>query len=953
PAGGVCQSAARHGASDPCSSVDDDADVDGVGDVLDNCPGIPNPPSLPGPIVQRDSDGDGLGDACDPAASADDDYNGIPDDIVTFRGSIKCRTLPLARFAILATSYQDLDGDHDVYPDTGETGRVTVTIQEGTFFLGTAPALTDARFTLVSSDPDVDCITQPTLSVPLINKGGVVTLGSLDPLQPGFTFRASDTLQTTLALQPATVDLCLSVIANESLGTASPVCFSLKADLDLPAGPQVFVPGPDGMAGTADDGTIFETFDVDRDGDGLFTVNDTFRRMDGGTGVNEHGSYLRGSAGGSAPGTVAGIACGGFRTPAQGNAGCILDPDYPMDWHLHCPPGATSCPNAESGTCAGGCVYDTPADGRKALSVPNSLHMGAHFDLGQATAGDTTHFRALQAFVSAPINLVMFPRAGTDDLQLSMFHIADLIAAGQGIGLGTQCEDCADVQIQIDADPDPAVDDWGAWDKLVPYQNVYDFQMGSFTQYSAGYYCRFTPSDTGPAPPAPRGIHETMCFPSGAWAWCGSVLGTTPATTNRCPGPGFLDPSGLGVWVETKFSLAGFLGQRIRVRWIGSTWMFDATAESYYQEGGGWATTGQDDGWWLDNIKFTGALEGQYSLFPDLAPPPGTGCLAECNPAAGDGGTNVVVKVTDPAGNPIDGLATVAVAGQAIRVSAADSTLPGGCSLGMPQFQFFRDGVLVQDWSAKFYFLDAPERQASYRVLMRCSSDFACTSLVGAAVDLPVYSGDGGDVTFGVKTAAGVLDRSLGLTYDGAGGTTTLNWSGPLQSADVYRGAIGSGIPTGRLIVGDGSYWQLDALDCVLPDAPGTAAPGGGWNGTSGPLGQAEDPDPPAGFATFYVVTPQPASGVPLSALGCAAPGLCSAGTCELGGGPCNASGGTCGGCLRIACNSAAQDRGEQAFCPHGGICLDADPAAPAAQCPASGDPRKVVRQVDAADFCP
>jgi len=121
----------------------------------------------------------------------------------------------------------------------------------------------------------------------------------------------------------------------------------------------------------------------------------------------------------------------------------------------------------------------------------------------------------------------------------------------------------------------------------------------------------------------------------------------------------------------------------------------------------------------------------------------------------------------------------------------------------------------------------------------------------------------------------------------------------------------------------------------------------------AGPLGQAEDPDPAAGFATFYVVTPQPASGVPLSALGCAAPGLCSAGTCELGGGPCNASGGTCGECLRIACNSAAQDRREQEFCPHGGICLDADPAAPAAQCPAGGDPRKVVRQVDAADFCP
>src|SRR6185369_7741807 len=169
------------------------------------------------------------------------------------------------------------------------------------------------------------------------------------------------------------------------------------------------------------------------------------------------------------------------------------------DWHLHCPPGVTTCPNTESGSCVGGCFYQTPANGRKALSVPNSLHMGAHFDLTNYQNGDTTHLRALQAFVSAPINLAIFPRAG--DLELSMFHIADLIAAGRGVSSGssTQCADCADVQIQVDANPDPAVDDWGPWDKLVPFQNGYDHQMGAYSQFSPGYYCRFTPIDTGSA----------------------------------------------------------------------------------------------------------------------------------------------------------------------------------------------------------------------------------------------------------------------------------------------------------------------------------------------------------------------------------------------------------------------------------------------------------------------
>src|SRR6185295_3426446 len=157
---------------------------------------------------------------------------------------------------------------------------------------------------------------------------------------------------------------------------------------------------------------------------------------------------------------------------------------------------------------------------------PNSMHMGAHFDLGQASAGDTTHFRALEAFVSAPINLALFPRPG--DLDLSMYHIADLVHAPD-FSASTQCVDCGDVQVQVDLDPYPDSDVWGAWDKLVPYQNGYDYQMGSYSQFSAGYYCRFTPIDTGTAPPAPRGVHETMCFPQGAWAFCGTVNGTIPS----------------------------------------------------------------------------------------------------------------------------------------------------------------------------------------------------------------------------------------------------------------------------------------------------------------------------------------------------------------------------------------------------------------------------------------
>ena len=53
----------------PGSFTISDSDGDGIEDIWDNCPSVPNP-------VQTDTDDDGDGNACD----ADDDNDGMPDD---------------------------------------------------------------------------------------------------------------------------------------------------------------------------------------------------------------------------------------------------------------------------------------------------------------------------------------------------------------------------------------------------------------------------------------------------------------------------------------------------------------------------------------------------------------------------------------------------------------------------------------------------------------------------------------------------------------------------------------------------------------------------------------------------------------------------------------------------------------------------------------------------------
>ena len=806
-----------------CGVTEDDFDADGVTDAVDNCPTISNPSSLPGAIVQMDADSDGRGDICDPSQSVDDDNNGIPDDVLTFTTAITCKKLPLASLTVLAKSTADVGGDGDIFPDAGETARMSLIVKNN------GAALTNATLILGSSDPDVACITKSTILIPSLPAGGTFDTASLGDPAGKFEFTVSTTTSTTNATSPARIDFSLSVVSPQVVGTQSPIAIVQLADLDLPSGgipPKVV--GPDGIPSTGDDGQLVENFETERDGTAGISISNLPRGTPG---------VLNDTIGvwvGTAPGginTLAGVGCAGFLVPPS-DPECRIDPDNDMDWHIHCP----------AGTCTNGAGYVTPTDGPMSFSGANSLHWGHHFD-SSSRGGDSVKFRQLAAFMTDPINLTPQPVVG--DLELSFFHIADMMDNNSyNIPTG-QANDFGDVHIQVfDASAGGGAGAWGFWDRLAPFQNVYDHISYIWSAFGTSpTYCTLTPTDTGTAPPAPRGVHELMCYPNGIWSHCGNSRDAT--NTGQCEGPGFAGTSGVGLWVQSKFALDNYLGQTVRIRWIAESWEFDCCSSSYFELGGGWGPQTGDEGWWLDDIKITGALQSPGAVLADTkAPGPGTCPANACNAGVGDGGFNVDLTVADADGNGL------LVSGEQVLLSAALTSNPGGCVGGGTQYRFFKNGstdpFVVQDWSSDPTYVDNPATDATYRVQVRCSTFAACISnatTAAATESVLPFQGDSQDIT---------------LTLTHAAGTTTIAWLSRPQTPqvsgyDLYSGTIASS--------GDASQGTLAGLACMSGNIaqPGTI-------GTS--VTRTDAVAPVLGRVTFYLAGHNPLAAGGQAALG-------------------------------------------------------------------------------------
>jgi subtilase family protein/thrombospondin type 3 repeat protein len=797
-----------------CGLIDDDTDTDAVTDTLDNCPVLYNLPIIPGTTRQADTDNDGVGDACDSAFMVDGDNNGIPDDAVSFGLVVNCGNLPLPNLVIEVVTVHDLCpegvscqyGDGDVFCDTGEKCEMTLKVRNA------GPVnLTDVTFHLATPDSDIACVSKPSVLIGSFPAGALVDTANIGGQRRPFEYTVSQTTNTIDPAIPQKADFVLNLTSREALGTSRKVDFQTLLDLDLPSGVNpIKVVGPDGTPNTPDDGQAFEDFDQDRDSNGAMNLSDGRAGIpnDITFGLNEVPARVVGTAPSSVGDTLSGIGCAGFNIPPA-DPNCSIETDNDMDWHIHCLPGSgAACP--PPAIASGGTHSITPTGGQMAHSGQNSLHWGRHVN-SATRLGDTTSFRALASFMSSPINLTPLPVSG--DLILSFYHIADMVDNNEAEKTGFKpgnAVDFGDVQVQVDLDADPnpvSGNRWGNWEKLVPFENAYTHTPYIWSFWGARVtYCNVTPTDTGAGAPAPRGVRETLCRPQGVWSHCGNAWGTD--TTFGCPGPGVVGtqaPASGALWVQSRFSLANFLGARIRIRWIAQGFEFDpfGTVQDYVDYGRGWDTMTTDDGWWVDDIKITGVITDQISPLADGSPVPASTCPASpdgnCNQGVGDRGFTVSLAVSDTNNN------SIFEKGEKIELDAIQTANPGGCVGGVTQFKFLKNGAIVQDFSANSFFHDSPLADATYQVLARCSSDTTCTTLNGLTQSVQVYPGDGTDVLVTVTHNRSAVPP-----------LTTISWAPrpqlpPMSGYDAFLGSGTTGTTPRDL-----DYTTLVQLACNL-----------------------------------------------------------------------------------------------------------------------------------------
>lgn len=458
--------------------------------------------------------------------------------------------------AIIDTVLTD-NGDGDGFADTRETVQLAVTVQNTS-----GVALTDVTARLSTREGQLVCITEPVIDI------GDLAIGEVRVVPAPFVFQVLDVDRTALSLGPLDpLEVHFSVVIDsQPHPPAHPRKFALDLDLDVSGGA-----GPTSFFETFESETLgaFEIQNLDQ---GLYTAE----------------------------------LSDGYR--CQYN-----DPDAP---NSNYPGGAAECHLGSSLAQSNEVFWGlsgpkfSPLGGR-AFTGFNSLFYG--FDLGPPENW-TTPLGNLEAVrTSAPIHIGWDGTAHT----LSFKHQASF---ADDLSFGTPPRlsyDRGAVMVQLaDASGTPV----GPWIKVEPYWNPYDQQ-----NWPVVGACGFDVIDDGsteddffdPTDSERRYGPSTLCYPEYVFVRQGeSSFSFNAGSVGKADGPGLPGVWGIGTWIESKFDLERFRGKSIRLRFLATT-LVAGSAETW-EDLLNFNPAPGDDGWWIDDIRVTGALTSAAAVTVDV-----------------------------------------------------------------------------------------------------------------------------------------------------------------------------------------------------------------------------------------------------------------------------------------------------------------------------------------------
>lgn len=488
----------------------------------------------------------------------------------------------------------DVTGDLDGYADTNETVDLHVTLANKT-----GQELTNVAVELTTLDPKIGCILVGSATIESLPAGGALEVSPpfrirvaleadrsgagvqcIDPgvgghcsnFVPGACTTATQCVVTPF--QEYSSAFRLSVSSDQWTATTRPLGFVVDLDLNATS--------PFGAA-TAQFVEGFES------GLGNFQL----MNLDAGLASNALSDGRRCQY--NDPDWI--------NSNSYGDAECYLGfltgQNPANDWHSH----STTSPG-----------------GGRAFLGSQSLHYGVH--IGGNPALDTYGLSQMDAVrTTANVNLAARicrddpspnPRSCNVDADCASFGGGPCIAAWPTLSFKQQIStvDWRGTNTPFSEAADRAVVQaragTGAWQNLIPYENVYDVQ--GTDQFSN---CTFDPNDDGnteddyfdPGDPARRLGPSSTCFPEFTFSSLGDTDEPFRLTniSRASDGPGLQGSLGTGTWVESKFDLGRYRGRSIGIRLVITTIKVGDTRT--HQDLFQWNPTPIDDGWYVDDLR--------------------------------------------------------------------------------------------------------------------------------------------------------------------------------------------------------------------------------------------------------------------------------------------------------------------------------------------------------------